>query len=173
MRFIILFFVTVINLGFAGTVFPNINIMGIAPDLIICTIASMAILEKSMIGAVIGLVCGLVLDLFTGDIGFYAIPYFVSGAMIFFVRKSVNYIDKFLLPALFAMGAYVIKELLFALLAYMMNAKFSLSYMFIRYILPEAVLTGLFMLLIHFIFSKLYRSGSIRPKAQEDIKKLL
>ena len=173
MRYVILFIITLINVVFTAAVFTKINIAGIAPDLIICTIASIAIIEKSMTGAFIGLICGLALDLFMGAIGFYALPYFVSGALLFFVRRHITYIDRFLVPALLATGAYVVKELILALLSYMMNLQFSFSYKLVRYILPEAILTGLVMLLVHLIFMKLYKSSSIRPRSADDFKKLL
>ncbi|MDD5018452.1 MAG: rod shape-determining protein MreD [Eubacteriales bacterium] len=174
MRYLILSAAAAISLAFTGTFLPNINIAGISPDIIICVIASIAILEKSMAGAVIGLACGLILDLFfTGAIGFYAIPYFVTGAILFFVCTKLNYIDRYLLPVILASGAYLLKELIFALLAYMMNISFSFGYMLIRYILPEMLFTGVFMLLTHFIFIKIYRAGTMKLKSAKDFKRLL
>lgn len=172
MRYLVLFFITVVNLIFVGAVFPNINIAGIAPDVIICSMASITILEKNMTGAAIGLVCGLTLDLlFSGAIGFYAIPYLTTGAILYFVCSKMNYLDNYLIPFFIAVGAYFIKELLFALLVYMMGISYSFSHMLIRYILPETLITGIFMLLIHFIFIRLYRSTSMKLKVSEDYKK--
>ncbi len=174
MRLLVLAAVVVINLIFTGAVFPNINIAGIAPDIIICTMASLVALEKSMTGAAIGLVCGLVLDvIFTGAIGFFALPYFLAGVALYFAGNRFRYIDPVFLPCVLAVGAYAVKELVMALLAYMLGLDFSLSRMFLRYMLPEALATGLFMLLVHLVFKRLYRSSNIRPKGMEDFKKLL
>lgn len=171
MRYLVLALTAVINLILTGAVFPNINIAGIAPDVIICTMTAIAVLERSMTGAGIGLFCGLVLDLmFSGSIGLYTIPYLITGAVVYFTVKSMNYIDNYLLPFLFAMGAYVVKELASAVLIYMIGIDFSLTHMFVRFILPETLLTGLFMILVHFIFTRIYRSSSMKPIGSEDIK---
>lgn len=174
MRYLFLTVTVIVNLIFTGAVFPNINIMGIAPDIIICTMASFAALEKSMTAAAVGLICGLMLDImFTGAIGFYTLPYFVAGMSLYFISSRIRYIDPILLPEVFAVGAFFLKEMMMALLAYMLGLNLSLGHRFLRYILPEMLATGVFMLLIHLIFKRLYRSGSIRPRGMEDLKKLL
>jgi len=89
MRYVFFAVVSIINLIFMGAVFPNLNLVGIYPDIIIASIVSIAILEQSMAGAMIGLVCGLMLDLlFSSAIGIYAIPYLIVGASMFFCQKK-------------------------------------------------------------------------------------
>jgi rod shape-determining protein MreD len=174
MRFIMLFAAVVINLILTGSVFVNLNIVGIAPDLLICTMVSIALLEKSMMGAVVGGICGVTLDImFTGVIGSYTIPLFLTGALLYFASNQIRYIDNYLAPFIFAVSAYFIKELISALMVYMLGYSFSLPYMFIRYILPETLVTGIFMLVVHMIFRRIYRSPAMRPKYIDDIKKLL
>jgi len=173
MRYLILLAVTAVNLIFANTVFPNLNIAGIAPDIIICTVTSIIILENSMTGVWIGLLCGLLTDLFAGIIGFYALPYFLAAAIVYFIRKNVYYFDRFLLPFLFAIGASILKDALTALLAYMLDKQFSLSYMFIRYMLPDAAATGALMLLVHFLLTKIFHLSYMKKKSHEDFKRLL
>ena len=174
MRTLVFSAASFIGLIFTGAIFPNINIAGLAPDIILCIIASIVILEKSMAGAVIGLVCGLILDLFfTGAIGFISIPYFLTGAVLYFVCSNIHYIDRYLLPVILTSCAYLFKEFTFALLAYMMDAGFSFGHMLIRYILPEAVMTGTFMLLIHYFFIRIYRTGAMKTKNAKDFKRLL
>lgn len=174
MRYLFLALTVIVNLIFTGVVFPRLSILGIAPDLIICTMASITALEKSRMGAAIGFICGLLLDImFTSVIGFYTLPYFVVGMGLYFVSDRIRYIDPVLVPDIFALGAFLIKELLAALLAYMLGRDVSLGYRFMRFVLPEMLATGLLMLLIHLIIKRLYRSNSIRPKGMEDLKKLL
>ncbi len=174
MRYLILFGIIIINVIFTGAVFTNINVLDIAPDIIICTISSIAILEKRMAGAVIGLFCGLLLDiLFTGAIGFYAIPYFATGAAAYFVSIRLSYIDRYIVPCCFAAAALLLKEFFSAILTYMLGINFSFWHKLIRYMLPEALFTGVFMLLIYFLFRRLYRLVAIRPKNLEDLKRLL
>ena len=174
MRYLFLVLTVIVNLIFTGVVFPRLGIMGIAPDLIICTMASIAALEKSQVGAAIGLICGLALDtMYSSVIGFYALPYFLVGMGLYFAVSRINYIDPVLIPELLAAGAFFVKELLAALLAYMLGRDVSPGYRLMRFVLPELLATALLMLLIHLIFKRLYRSNSIRPKGMEDLKKLL
>lgn len=172
MRYLILSGITAVNILFASAIFPNINIADTAPDIIACTIVSLTILDGSMAGAYIGLACGLFLDLYTGIIGYYAIPYFVTGAVMFFIRKNIYYVDKIVLPFFLALGAFFMREALAALLAYMLDRQFSLSEMFVRYMLPEAAMTGVLMFLIHYIMRKIYQYKGIKKKNSEDFRRL-
>ncbi len=174
MRYLFLTLTVIVNLIFTGAVFPNINFFGVYPDLIICTMASFAALEKSMTAAGVGFICGITLDImFTGTIGFFTLPYFLVGMGLFFVTSRMRYIDPVLLPEALAAGAFIVKELISAMLAYMLGVNFSFSHRLLHYTLPELLLTAVLMLLIHLLFKRLYRSGSIRPKGMEDLKRLL
>lgn len=173
MRYVFFLVVTIINLILTGAVFPNINIAGIYPDVIMCSIVSIAMLERSMAGAMVGLASGLVLDLFfSGTIGLYALPYFIIGAGMYFAASRIKYIDRFLLPLGFVVGGYFLKEFIMATLVYMLGVKFTLSNMFLRIMLPQAVATGLFMILVHFVFSRIYRSPSMKIKSDSEFRHL-
>lgn len=173
MRYVFFAVVTLISLIFTGTVFPNLNIAGIYPDIIMCSIVSITLLEKTMAGAMVGLVCGLVLDLFfSGIIGLYALPYFVVGAIMYFVSKNLKYLDKFLLPVSFVLGAYFVKEIISSLLVYMLGVQFTFVNMFLIRMLPQGIATALLMLLVHYIFSRIYRASSMKLKNSEDFKHL-
>lgn len=174
MRYLIFLAIAAVNLIFTATVFPNLNFSGLAPDIVVCTMVSMVILEKRFSGAIFGLACGLALDImFTGAIGFYGLPYFVTGALSYIVSVRLRYVDKHLVPGCFAFGAFIFKELISALLAYMMSFHFSLWHMVSRYILPEAMLTGILMLLIHLIMRRFYRSVAVRPSSMADLKRVM
>ena len=173
MRLLVSAITGVICIVFTGAVFPNFNIAGTAPDIIVCVMVSLAILDKSLFGAGLGLVCGLVLDCFFSDaIGLFAIPYLISGVAVYFVCFRLTYINRFVTPALLAAGAYIVKDLIAALLSHMLDLSFSLSYIFFRFTLPEALLTGAMMLLVHIIFSKLYQSGAMKKRSGEEFKRL-
>ncbi len=172
MRYLILCAVTVINMLFTSAVFTNFRIADTAPDIIVCTIVSVVILENGMAGAYIGLACGLFLDLFSGAIGYFAIPYFLTGAVMFFIRKNIYYVDKIVLPFFLAIGAYFLREALTALIAYTLDQQFSLSEMFVRYMLPEAAMTGVLMFLVHLIMRRIYRIKGVKKKSSEDFRRL-
>jgi cell shape-determining protein MreD len=115
----------------------------------------------------------LILDLlFSGTIGFFAIPYLLAGAGLYAAVSRISYIDRVFLPMAIAAGAYLVKEILSALLSFMLGYGFSLGYMIVRYILPEMVITGVFMLPVHLLLSRIYRSSSVRPQNPEEFKRL-
>jgi len=173
MRYVFFIVVSIISLLFTGTFFPNLNIAGIYPDIIMCSIISIALLEKTMAGAMVGLACGLILDFFfSGTIGLYALPYFAVGAAAYFAAISLKYIDKYLIPLSFVFAGYLVKEVISSLLVYMLGVQFRFSHMFIRFMLPQAIFTVLLMLLIHFIFARIYRSSSMKIKDAGDFKHL-
>ncbi len=173
MRYIVLVSVVIINLIFSAAVFPNLNIADLAPDLIVCSMASIVILEKRMTGAVIGFSAGLILDLFlSGAIGFYALPYLLTGAVLYAAVRQIAFIDRILIPAAIAAGAYLLRELISALLAYMLGHEFSLWHMLVRYILPEMLITAAVMIPVHLLLSRIYRSPSVRPQNPDEFKRL-
>ena len=173
MRYVFFTVVSIVCLMLTGTVFPNLNVAGIYPDIIMCSVISIALIEKSMAGAMVGLSCGLVLDLFfSGSIGLYALPYFVTGAAVYFIVNSLKYVDRFLLPLGFVVGGYFFKEIITSLLVYMLGVNFNFFNMFIRLMLPQAIATAIFMLLVHFIFLRIYRSSSMKLKSDSDFKHL-
>jgi hypothetical protein len=101
-----------------------------------------------------------------------AIPYLVVGAVMFFVRKNLRYTDKFLLPAIFAVSAYLLKEMISALIAFLLGIDFPFWFMVARYILPKAAFTGVVMLLVHMLFTHIYKASSMKPKDNSDFKRL-
>ncbi len=173
MRYVMFAAIALTNLIFTGAVFPNINIAGIFPDIIVCSMVSIVILEKRITAAVVGFVCGLLLDmLFTGVIGFYALPYLITGAVLFAAVKKFSYLDRFFIPMLIAAGANLFREILSALITYMLGSEFSVLHMLVRYVLPEMLLTGIFMLLYHLILSRVYRNPAVHPVNPEEFKRL-
>lgn len=173
MRYVFFAVVSIVSMILTGAVFPNLNFAGIYPDIIIVSIVSIAILERSMAAAMIGLICGLILDLFFSQaIGVLAIPYLIVGAGMFFVRKNMHYMDRFLLPAVFAVSAYLVKEMISALIAYMLGIEFNLWHMVTQIILPKAVFTGVVMLVVHLLFTRIYRASSMKLKNSGDFKRL-
>lgn len=172
MRHLILTGIATVSIIFTSAVFPHISIADTAPDIIVCTVVSLAILDGSMAGAYIGLACGLFLDLFSGVIGYHAIPYFLTGSAMFFIRKNIYYVDKFILPFFLAAGAFFIKEIVAAVIAYMLDKQFSFIDMFIRYMLPGAAMTGVLMFPLHMIMRKIYSYKGIKKKDSGDFKRL-
>ncbi|MEG1859564.1 MAG: hypothetical protein RR193_04390, partial [Christensenellaceae bacterium] len=86
--------------------------------------------------------------------------------------------SKFNILFLFIVGAggYIIKELITALIVFILNigsgTSFNLFSMMTRYILPAALLNGALMFVVYFIMSKIYSNNWMRPKRMNSFDEL-
>ena len=124
-----------------STVFRSLAFGGIIPNLMIILTAAFGFMRGEREGLIIGFFCGLLSDIFFGDIlGFYALIYmyigFVNGK---FTR--IFYPEDIKLP----IALIIVSDLTYGLVCYclqfMMRGKFDFPYYFLNVILPEAVYT--------------------------------
>ncbi len=171
MRYIILAIMVLISIFVTGGVFGAVSLFGLAPDLMICFMASIAIVEKTMAGMWIGVSFGLILDmLYSPALGFYAIPYAVTGAALYFISNKFRYMDRFFMPAGIAAGAFILKDALLMLLSYVMGLSLNIGFIFIRFTLLSALETGVLMFLVHMLLRWLYKVRAIKALKYDDIK---
>ena len=124
-----------------STVFRSLAFGGIIPNLMMILTSAFGFMRGETEGLVIGFFCGLLSDIFFGDIlGFYALIYmyigFVNGK---FTR--IFYPEDIKLP----IALIIVSDLTYGLVCYclqfMMRGKFDFPYYFLNVILPEAVYT--------------------------------
>lgn len=124
-----------------STVFRSLAFGGIIPNLMMILTSAFGFMRGEKEGLVIGFFCGLLSDIFFGDIlGFYALIYmyigFVNGK---FTR--IFYPEDIKLP----IALIIVSDLTYGLVCYclqfMMRGKFDFPYYFLNVILPEAVYT--------------------------------
>jgi rod shape-determining protein MreD len=162
---------TLINIAFTGGVFGAASPWGLAPDLMICFMASIAIMEKSMAGMWLGIINGLILDiLFSGALGFYAIPYAVCGSAFYFFSKRFRFMDNFFAPAGMAVIGFVIKDIVLMIVTYLVGIKINAGFIFVRFTLLSALETGLIMLALHILVRWLYRVRALKTLRYDDLK---
>ena len=124
-----------------STVFRSLSFAGIVPNLLIVLTASFGFMRGENEGIVIGFICGLLIDIFYGDIwGFYALIYLYIG---FFNGKfnRIFYPEDIKLP----IALIVISDFSYGLLCYilmfLMNGKFHFWFYLKSIIFPEVVYT--------------------------------
>ena len=97
-RNIILFFIILCGFVFQTTLFQALSFGGISPNILIIITVSYGFMYGKKCGMVTGFLCGLLMDIFYGDVlGFYALVYLYIGAANG-VFHSIFYQDDIKLP---------------------------------------------------------------------------
>jgi len=171
MRYLIMGLMVLFSVFIMGGVFGAVSLFGLAPDIMLCFMASIAIMEKSLSAMWLGVINGLILDiLFSTALGFYAIPYAVCGSLLFFIVKRFRFMDNFLIPMALAAGTFVVKDIITILMSYLMGLTINPGYIFVRFTLLSAVETGALMLLTHILIRWLYKIRALKTLRYDDIR---
>jgi rod shape-determining protein MreD len=92
--------------------FPRVNIFGVQPDLLSALLVSISIAAGPVVGAVMGSLTGLALDLmFMPSPGFYSLQYLVLCLLVGLLASRITY-DRFLLPSITCFAGFTLKELI-------------------------------------------------------------
>lgn len=151
---------------FDSIFFAKLNIAGIRPDMMLAFIVSFTILEGPMMGALLGAAGGLLMDILFGRaLGVYAAIYMVAavGASVFYGKF---YADNVIIPAVTAVIAGIVKDLLMAFIVFAMGTKYVFGGVFVQYILPCALFTGAACLLIHLLLKPMVARQVSKRRAE-------
>lgn len=124
-----------------STVFRSLSFAGIVPNLLIILTSAFGFMRGENEGLLIGFACGLLTDIFYGDIlGFYALIFMYIG----YLNGKFNrifYPEDIKLP----MGLILISDLSYGMVCYilmfLLKGKFHFLFYFKSVILPEVVYT--------------------------------
>jgi len=170
MRYVIMGLMTILNIFFAGGVFGAVSPFGLAPDLLVCFMASIAIMEKSMVGMWLGVINGIILDiLFSDAIGFYAIPYAVTGMVLYLIATRFRYMDHFFAPAGIAFIAFVVKDVVSIVVSYLCGIHLNAGFIIVRFTLLSALETAAVMVALHILVRWLYKVRALKTLRYDDL----
>lgn len=154
-RKVTIFFIIVICFLLQSTVFQALSFASISPNLLIVVVSSFGFMRGRKEGMWIGLFCGLLLDIFFGDVfGFYTIVYMVIGYINGMFRK-IFYPDDIKLPMMLIMGSDLVLGLIMYLLRFLPRKKVHFGYYLGHIIIPEMVYTLVITLGLYFILLKI------------------
>lgn len=154
-RKVTIFFIIVICFLLQSTVFQALSFASISPNLLIVVVSSFGFMRGRKEGMWIGLFCGLLLDIFFGDVfGFYAIVYMVIGYINGMFRK-IFYPDDIKLPMMLILGSDLVLGLIMYLLRFLPRKKVHFGYYLGHIIIPEMVYTLVITLGLYFILLKI------------------
>lgn len=154
-RKVTIFFIIVICFLLQSTVFQALSFASISPNLLIVVVSSFGFMRGRKEGMWIGLFCGLLLDIFFGDVfGFYTIVYMVIGYINGMFRK-IFYPDDIKLPMMLILGSNLVLGLIMYLLRFFPRKKVHFGYYLGHIIIPEMIYTLVITLGLYFILLKI------------------
>ncbi len=140
-RNILLFFVIIIGFVLQTTLFQTLSFGGISPNILIIITAAYGFMFGKKYGMVTGFVCGLLMDIFYGDVlGFYALIYLYIGA----ANGSFNnifYPEDIKLSLVLITASDLCYSLVCYVLLYLLRGRFNFPFYFRSIIIPEIVYT--------------------------------
>ncbi len=139
-------------------VFPMLGFFSCVPDIMLILTVAMGFMQGRIEGIVTGFLCGLLTDLFYGDIfGFQAFLYMITG--YFCGRFSQIYFDEDVkMPLLLCGACDISKNLVIYVSRFLLRGRLDFAGYLKSVILPEAVSTILFTLLLYRLFYSINHS---------------
>lgn len=147
-----LLIIGVIFLGFIlqTAVFEHLMLAGVVPNIMIILTSTFGFMRGRKTGALSGMVCGLMLDLYSSSyFGTYALIFMLLGYLNGFFRK-LYFGDNLSLPVLVIGASDLIYGFIIYLCFFVTRNKVDISYYFLSVIVPEAVYTVLISLALYF-----------------------
>lgn len=129
--------------------FARVNLLDVRPDAMLAAAVSYGVLMGPIPGAILGCAGGLLSDLIAStSIGLNAALYILAGlAGGFFYKKF--YADNIIIPAATAAVCGFGKDFVMMLAVLLGGARFNIGRMLIQYIVPCALMSALFCILVH------------------------
>lgn len=160
-NFLLPIFCLVVN----STVFENIKLHGVRPDLFIIVVICASVLRNDIEGAILGFLCGLVRDIFfSNTIGFFALLYMLVGYLCgkpfkYFYRENyfVPMILCFVATIFFESSVFILKFFSHNLLFYSLSA----------IVFPQALYNTVLILILYpllYLLNKFIESYEIKRR---------
>ncbi len=164
MRVVVLVLIGIISSILSGTVLKGNYMVGLQADIILIIALSLSLIEKDTTGIIFGAGAGLLTDIMFGTvIGLNAISITIVTALCYAFFRNRQRLNLLFL-AIIGMGGYILKELIVALIVYMMGGRFDIVFMMYRYILFSALLSGILMYLLYGLLTLLYKNSWMKKK---------
>lgn len=143
-----------LNILLECVIFARYNILDVRPDSIIIAIVVIGIVSGPAKASIYGFICGLILDMVFSDFfGLYLFVYTIIGLVAgFFSNKyfSLNIV----FPSILCIFAYMFKEGVFALSFFITRTEYVMGDVFLRHMLPGALLTAVLCIPVYIIYYK-------------------
>ncbi len=146
------------------TVFQEISIASIVPNLMIVVTAAFGVMRGKRSGMLVGFFSGLLMDVFFGELlGVFALVYMLLGYINGYFKR-IFYPEDIKLP-LFLVGAsdLILGHLIY-LFYFVMRSRFDYGYYLGNIIIPELIFTLLITLVLYPIILKINQKMEVQEK---------
>lgn len=163
-RKITVFVIIAICFLLQSTLFQALSFASITPNLLIVVTSAFGFMRGRKEGMWIGFFCGLLLDVFFGNvIGFYALVYAYIGYINGFFRKMF-FPDDIKLPLILIATSDFSYNILVYIFLFFLRSRFRFSYYIVHIMLPELVYTILVTIILYFVILKINQKLEIIEK---------
>jgi rod shape-determining protein MreD len=156
--------ILLVNAIVQSALLPFLQIVGIQPDTLLILTACFALLGGGNTGMLAGFFGGLLQDVLYGhSIGVNAFQYMVIGYLIGLLYEKV-FVDKIFVPMVVVFLGALLRGFMMMLYLYFNRVGMPFYFGFARVIVPEALYTSAFTLLIFRWLSSLYQQRFMSRK---------
>ncbi len=132
------------------SVFPNVKLGGIAPNVMIILVSSVGFIRGGNSSLALGMFSGLLLDMFSGTyFGMYAVIYLIIGLLNVLFHQWFFGDDMKLPLVLIALSDLVYGLMVYGCI-YFMRARYDFIFYLFNVIIPEVIYTVLVSLVLYF-----------------------
>ena len=129
-----------------GSFLPAVIPPGFVPDLLLAITVSFAFYRGVVFGGIVGLACGLLLDLLIEPqlLGANALVYLLFG-MAAGTLEQAGMLDRFVTPSVLVGLAFLVKQCIFAAVAAVLRIEMNFWQLLLQRMLPGALITAVCM----------------------------
>lgn len=165
MKLLVMGLLIIFNLFLSGSVFTQLQMFGVSPDILICFIASILCIENRVNSVIFAIIGGLALDIVFADmIGYYTLQYFCGSVVMYYFSHRL-YRESLIFPAIVSFIGVFVKEVVGAIIVMFMGYEFGFANLIFRYILPGMIITGVIAIIVHLFVKLIYRAKFMRRRA--------
>jgi len=164
MRIFVIGFIILLNFILQTTLLGHTAVFGIMPNTALIIVVTYAMLRGDVEGAIVGFVCGLLNDIFFGQvIGVSALLLMLTGFLCGKPFKDF-FKENYIAPIILVGVASVAYELVFYILNFLLLGRVDFLRYFAQIILPTAVYN---LLLCAFIYRMMYGINGLLTKRED------
>ena len=169
MRYVLIAFSVIIGLLLQVTVFPSLPYISVTPNILLMVTVAFSIMYGQMYGLFIGVICGFLMDLYSGSQpGFTALLFACFGYICGGFARTFDYED-FKLPAAVILFSDFMYGAVVYVTSFMIGGSISVLQALFYVILPEVVYTGVVTVFLYPVL--IYFNRRISERSQKREKK--
>ena len=154
-RIVITALIIIICFLLESTVFQNIQLISVTPNLLIIITASFGFMRGKKEGMFVGFFCGILVDIFFSDLlGFYALIYMLIGYCNGFFKR-IFYDEDIKLPLFLIAASDFLYGNIVCIFMFIMRSKFQYFTYLKQIIIPELIYTIVVTIVLYQIVLKI------------------